>query len=32
VEEVGGEHDELAWGRRFGRAIPFLLGAGELAS
>lgn len=35
VEEEGGEHDELAWGRRFGEAIPFLLGsqgAGEPGS
>ena len=32
VEEEGGEHDELAWGRRFGEAMPFLLGARELGS
>ncbi|HEY9518610.1 MAG TPA: alpha/beta hydrolase-fold protein, partial [Gemmatimonadales bacterium] len=27
VEEEGGEHDEPAWGRRFGAAIPFLVGS-----
>jgi len=27
VEEEGAEHDELAWGRRFGEAMPFLLGS-----
>jgi len=26
VEEEGGGHDELAWGRRFRDALPFLLG------
>ncbi len=25
----GGEHDELAWGRRFVAAMPFLLGSSE---
>lgn len=28
VEEKGGTHNEAAWGRRFGRAVPFLLDAG----
>ena len=28
-EEEGGEHDEVAWGRRFGEALPFLLGSRE---
>jgi predicted alpha/beta superfamily hydrolase len=32
VEEEGGEHDELAWGRRFAEAMPFLVGTGELGS
>ncbi len=26
VEDVGGMHNEAAWGRRFKRALPFLLG------
>ena len=30
VEEVAGEHDEVAWGRRLSAALPFLLGAGQL--
>ena len=25
VEELGGRHNEAAWGRRFGQALPFLL-------
>lgn len=29
LEEEGGEHDEAAWGRRFGDALPFLLGKSE---
>lgn len=32
AEETGAGHDERAWGRRFRRALPFLLGAGELGS
>ncbi|MGH7714340.1 MAG: alpha/beta hydrolase [Gemmatimonadaceae bacterium] len=27
VEDVGGLHNEAAWGRRFKKALPFLLGA-----
>lgn len=27
-EEEGGRHNEAAWGRRFHRALPFLLGVG----
>jgi predicted alpha/beta superfamily hydrolase len=27
VEDLGGEHDEAAWGRRFRAALPFLLGS-----
>ena len=26
VEEIGGMHNEAAWGRRFKKALPFLLG------
>ncbi|MGH7177930.1 MAG: alpha/beta hydrolase, partial [Tepidisphaeraceae bacterium] len=26
VEDVGGVHNETAWGRRFKKALPFLLG------
>lgn len=29
VEDKGGMHNEGAWGRRFGRALPFLLGGGR---
>jgi hypothetical protein len=25
AEEAGGRHEEAAWGRRFRKAIPFLL-------
>lgn len=32
VEEEGGGHDEVAWGKRFRAAMPFLLGARELGS
>ena len=32
VEDEGGGHDEAAWGRRFGAAMPFLVGAGEPGS
>ena len=26
VEDTGGMHNEAAWGRRFKKALPFLLG------
>jgi hypothetical protein len=26
VEDQGGMHNEAAWGRRFKKALPFLLG------
>lgn len=29
LEEDGADHDEAAWGRRFGDALPFLLGTGD---
>jgi len=29
VEDPEGDHDEAAWGRRFGVALPFLLGSSE---
>ncbi len=28
VEDANGAHNEAAWGRRFRRALPFLLGQG----
>ena len=27
IEEEGADHEEAAWGRRFGHALPFLLGS-----
>jgi hypothetical protein len=32
LEDGSGEHHEADWGRRFGEAVPFLIGAGELGS
>jgi len=29
VEDKGGMHNEVAWGRRFRKALPFLLGGSE---